>query len=358
MAIPDITLGIVPGETQAAADLQDAPEQPAPPIEEREDNRRKKFLLLLLLGLLAILASLSIWYLLFRKPITEIPLPIVQAPMPSYQYAFYDLTAPQGVAVSPDGARIFVTQSGGSLETVMLDRQGTKLGVLKPPTTSLGQSHQLYVAINPVTGEVWATDRYDAQVFIYESDGTYVRAFDPGSALDGWQPLGIGFDQQGNAYIADVGGGTTRIHEFSPDGKLVRDIGANASLNHPNGIVVDGSGTLYVTDTGSGRLLVFDASGTRIGTVERGDAVGNLGLPVGIGIDDHGRILVADSSASKVQAYAPMTAGDRGPTYVNSFGESGSIDGTFSFPNGLAVDGRGRVYVADWGNDRLEIWSY
>lgn len=358
MDTPDLTLGALPSETVPDVAPPQTPVEPLPPTEEPEDDRRKKLLLLFLLGLLLILGSLSAWYLLFRKPITDIPLPIVQAPMPTFQYALYDLTQPQGVAVSADGSRIYVTQTGGTLETVMLDKAGTKLGVLKPPETSLALAHQLYVSINPVTGEVWTTDRYDGAVFIYQADGTYARTFDPGSALKGWQPLGIAFDAQGNAYIADAGGTKQLIHEFSVDGKLVRDIGADASLNHPNGIVIDASGTVYVTDTSNGRLLVLDASGAVVGSVERGDAAGNLGLPVGLGIDDHGRILVVDASASKVQAYGPMAAGDRGPAYVNSFGEKGASDGRFAFPNGLAVDTRGRVYVADWGNDRLQVWSY
>ncbi len=353
-----MTLGALPGEPSPGADQPDAPGQPAPPAEEREDARRRKWLLLFLFLLLLVFLSLSIWYLLFRKPITELPVPIGPVAMPTYQYALYDLSKPQGVAVSSDGSRIYVTQNGSSLDTLMLDRQGATLGVLKPPATKLAQAHQLYLAVNPVTGEVWTTDRYDSGVFIYAADGTFVRVFDQGAALAGWQPLGIGFDQQGDVYIADVGGGSQRIHEFSPDGKLLRDIGAGDSLDHPNGIVVDGSGNVYVTDTANGRLLVYDASGTKVGIVERGEAAGNLGLPVGVAIDDHGHILVADSSASRIQAYAPMAAGDRGPTYLNAFGLKGSDDGFMAFPNGIAVDGRGRVYVADWGNDRLQVWSY
>lgn len=53
-----------------------------------------------------------------------------------------------------------------------------------------------------------------------------------------------------------------------------------------------------------------------------------------------------------------MTAGARGPAYIDSFGEKGTADGQLSFPNGLGADARGRLYVADWGNDRLQIWSY
>jgi len=361
MSASDITLGAVPSDPTALPAEPGSPEPPAPEApaeEEKEDTRRRKLLLLLLFLVLLVTLFLSIWYLLFRKPITEIPLPIVPEAMPSYQYAFYDFTQPQDATVSADGSRIYVTQTGGSLETLMIDGHGATLGVLKPPATSVAEPAQLYVAINPLTNEVWATDRLNSAVFIYASDGTYLRTFDPGVSLDGWQPLGIGFDQHGNVYITDAGMGAPSVHEFAPDGSLVRTIGADASLDHPNGIAVAEDGTVYVTDTGNGRMLVFDTAGNLAGTVGRGNAVGDLGLPVGVAIDDRGHILVVDSSASAVQVYAPMQAGDRGPSYINAFGEKGTADGNLSFPNGLTVDARGRVYVADWGNDRLQVWSY
>ena len=44
--------------------------------------------------------------------------------------------------------------------------------------------------------------------------------------------------------------------------------------------------------------------------------------------------------------------------YLARFGREGTVDGTFEFPNGIAIDGRGRLYVTDWNNDRLQMWSY
>ncbi len=334
------------------------PAEPTPSVEEQGAGPRKKVLLLLLLFVLLLLTLVSAWYVVTRKPLTELPNPLVDNPMPTFQASIYNLSKPQDVAVTSDGARIAVTQTGTSLDTVLMDRQGTKLAVLKPPANLVAQAHQLFVAVDPATSQFWTTDRFNGTVAIYGSDGAFVKLFDQGAARANWQPLGIGFDGAGNAYIADVSNAAAVIEVFSPDGKFVRDFGSGSSMDHPNGIAVASDGTVYVTDTGNGRLLVFDAAGSQIGIVERGDSEGNLGLPVGIAFDDQGRLLVADSSASKVQAYAPIVAGARGPRFINAFGEKGSDDATFSFPNGLAADGRGRTYVADWGNDRLEIWSY
>jgi DNA-binding beta-propeller fold protein YncE len=44
--------------------------------------------------------------------------------------------------------------------------------------------------------------------------------------------------------------------------------------------------------------------------------------------------------------------------YLGFFGNQGIADGLFRYPGGVAVDARGRVYVADTSNDRVQIWSY
>jgi DNA-binding beta-propeller fold protein YncE len=356
MDTPEMTLGTVPAENAPKADPGTT--EPPAPAEEEPASRRKKALLLLLVGLLAMVSLISIWYLLFRKPVTEIPLPVVPAAMPTYQGSLYDLSKPQAVAVSADGSRVFITQTGTSLDTVMMDLSGRQLGVLQPPADLIAQAHQLFVAVDPVTGDVWATDRFNGAVVVYSATGMYQRIFDQGVARANWQPLGIGFDKAGDLYVADVADSPTVIDVFGPDGTFLRSFGAGSSLNHPNGIAVAADGTVYVTDTGNGRLVVFDASGSQIGSVGRGVAVGNLGLPVGVAIDDHGRVQVVDSSAAMVQVYAPIEAGALGPAYMDSYGENGTGDGQLSFPNGLAADSRGRLFVADWGNDRLEVWSY
>jgi hypothetical protein len=43
---------------------------------------------------------------------------------------------------------------------------------------------------------------------------------------------------------------------------------------------------------------------------------------------------------------------------VGFFGGHGVADGQFAFPMGAATDDRGRVYVADTANSRIQVWSY
>ena len=96
--------------------------------EERKRRRRKAALLLLLAALLGIFALFSLWYLVNRKPVTELPLPgLVQDAVPHYAYSLYGVSAPTGVAVSPDGDRVYVTQTERDAAVLVFDGSGKQL---------------------------------------------------------------------------------------------------------------------------------------------------------------------------------------------------------------------------------------
>lgn len=327
--------------------------------EERKRRRRKKgvFILLALLG--SVFLLLSGWYLIYRKPISEIPLPgIENDAMPHFSFAIYGLDKPMGIAATADGSRIYVTQTGKSREVVIFDGRGDKVGTASPPATDAKGHLPAYVALAPKSGDVWVTDRLAGAIYVYSAEGIYRRTFDPGGSLKGWQPLGIGFDSEGNVYVTDVSSPFHRVEEFSPDGKLLKTFGQAGMLNFPNGVAVDGTGNVYVTDSNHGRLVVFNRDGRQVATVPRGAAAGELSLPRGAAIDDSGRIYVVDSVGQGVQVYRQLGQNDRTPKYVGGFGREGTVDGAFEFPNGVATDTRARVYVADWNNDRVQVWSY
>jgi DNA-binding beta-propeller fold protein YncE len=74
-------------------------------------------------------------------------------------------------------------------------------------------------------------------------------------------PQGLTVDSGGNVYVADMNNDT--IRKITP-GELVTTLAGNAGhaasddgaagearFNHPHGVAVDSSGTLYVADTGN-----------------------------------------------------------------------------------------------------------
>jgi tripartite motif-containing protein 71 len=322
-------------------------------------RRRRILLLVLLLAAALALLLFGGWYLFTRKPISEFPLPgITGEPVPHYSYSIYDVVAPTGVAVTADGSRIYAVQSEGDRQVIAFDASGKQVASLKPPATAVGDHVPVYVALNPVTGDVYVSDRPAATIYIYSADGAFLRAFDPGPDLTGWAPLGLAFDKAGDLFVTSVGAPFQAVYEFGPDGRFLRTYGKADELSFPNGVAVDTAGKVYVADSNNGRLVVFDSDGNKLGLIPRGAKVGDLGLPRGTAIDDAGRIYVADVTLQGVQIYHAVANGENQPKFIGHFGEEGAQDGGFRLPNAVAVDGRSRVYVADWRNNRIQIWTY
>jgi DNA-binding beta-propeller fold protein YncE len=263
-----------------------------------------------------------------------------------------------GVAVTADGSRVFIGETEGERTARVFDAAGTELGQMQPPVSTGAEHVPVYLATHPTNGEIYVTDRPTGSVFIYDANGTYQREYSPGADLEGWQPLGIAFDGAANLYVTDVSVQPQRVLVFDPSGTLVRTAGMTAGMNFPNGVAVDAAGNIYVTDANNGRLLVIDANDQVVASVGRGVGEGNLGLPRGVTIDDKGRVYVADATGQTVFVYGTYVPGERSLTFLGSFGGEGVGNGAFLYPNGITVDGRGRVYVTDAGNDRVQIWSY
>lgn len=340
------------------------PEIETPPTaagtpEEEKRTRRKKALLLLLLGLLATLVTIVIWYLLFRQPIAVLPLPgIPETQVPTYSTALYGAVQPSGIAVSPSGDRIYVVQSEGDRTGVIFDASGTKVGTMAPPASTGTEHAPVYLAIDPLTGEVYVSDRATGSIYVYDHGGAYERTFALAQPQPGWQPLGLAFDSRGYLYVTDLSGPFAKILVIDRAATVVQTLGENDGLSFPNGVAVDGAGNVYVTDSNNGRLLVYGTDGTLRAQVGRGAGQGNLGLPRGVAVDPLGHVFVADATGQGVFTYRPPGDDSHRLDYLGFFGGQGVADGQFQYPNSVAVDARGRVYVADTFNDRVQIWSY
>ena len=315
-------------------------------------------LLALLTVLVLVLVIVSGWYLSTRKPLSELP-GLTKEKIPHYVFSIYGTTRPMGVAVSPSGDRIYVTESDGARLVRIFDRAGKQVGTLQPPK-STGASHvPVYVALDPITSDVYVSDRPSEAVYVYSATGAYQRTFVPrGDLGGGWRPLGLAFNQRGDLYVTDVSGPSHRILVFRHDGTLIGTFGTADRLSFPNGIAIDPLGNIYVSDSNNGRLVIFDPAGKLIATINRGVGDGDLGLPRGAAIDDSNRLYIADTSAHAVKVYLIAATKSLLPKYIGSFGEEGQLDGQFEYPNGVATDSRSRIYVTDRENNRLQIWSY
>ena len=346
--------------TPPAVDAPTSPGDIAGESVHQKMSKKRKGAFAALVIALVILALLFVWYLMNRKPLSELP-GLSSTTLPHYERSIYGTSHPLGVAASASGDRVYVTESDGTRLVRVFDAKGTSVGTLKPPA-STGVSHiPMYVAINPTTQDVYVSDRTTASIYVYDANAKYLRTFAPKGDLGGkWNPLGMAFAPDGTLYATDVRGKDNKTHRvlaFAPDGTLLRSIGAPGSLNYPNGIVVDRQGNIAVSDSSNGRLVIFDVAGKVLATINQGVGEGDLGMPRGAAVDDAGRLYVVDLADHMVRVYATDKSKPT-PTYIGSIGGEGQLDGTFEYPNGVAADTRSHIYVTDRENNRVQVWGY
>jgi outer membrane protein assembly factor BamB len=146
---------------------------------------------------------------------------------------------------------------------------------------------------------VWVLDDRRSVVEHYDATGKVLGSFDPFATLasnDGANSLAT--DGKGNLYVSSVE--PSEVLVFDPTGKRLRRVGEGLFTDQATHMAIDAGGRLFVTQ-GSGRgsapgVLAFAADGTAIGGFgPMGDGTGQLVFPAGIALDGKGGIYVEDS---------------------------------------------------------------
>jgi DNA-binding beta-propeller fold protein YncE len=353
MATSDELSSPVFDSSSAGADKAGASKSLTEKAEKARKRRQRKTALLLLIA--AVIA-----FLVYRALTGETPIPGISSQLPQYESTIYGVAQPMGVAVSPDGDRVYVSESGGGRLVRVYDSSGEEVDTLKPPGHRGEWRLPVYVAVNPESGDVYVSDRLREDVDVYDEEGEYLRALVPEGRLGkGANPLGLAFGPEEDLYMTDVGGGRKdhRVLVFGDGEEPLRRIGARGAFWFPNGLAVDGEGDVYVADSNNGRLAIFDPDGKLVASIRRGVGDGDLGLPRGVAIHDD-KLYVVDTTNHAVKIYDIAGEATEVPSYVGAFGVEGFADGTFQYPNGIAIDGDGRIYVTDRENNRVQVWTY
>lgn len=190
-------------------------------------------------------------------------------------------------------------------------------------------------------------------------------------------PFGINFDSSGNLYIADeinnrirkVTSGTiatvvgTGENSYGGDGKSALD----ALLSHAEGITIDSSGNLYVSDTNN--YVVREVKGGIINTIAGSQSAGDgysgdgaaaisaqLSEVAATVLDSAGDVYIVDSSNNVIRLLTISTGFISTFAGFNALGEGYSGDGgpatsaQMNNPEGIAMDSAGNIYISDSGN--------
>lgn len=131
-------------------------------------------------------------------------------------------------------------------------------------------------------------------------------------------------------------------------------------FNAPLDVAVDKDGYIYVADTGNFRIQKFSAAGSLVSSWgTRGSGNGEFVNPWAIAYHPDGYIYVSDTgyyepTEEQVSRIQKFTLSGK---WVSKIGEWGSGNGQFNDPKGIAVDKKGNVYVADSGNNRIQMFT-
>jgi DNA-binding beta-propeller fold protein YncE len=187
------------------------------------------------------------------------------------------LYKPAGLAVTPDGTRVYAVDIGGSSSN----------------------EHKI-VVLDGVTGK--------------RLPDIGKRGSGPGEFN---LPRDITIAPDGSLYVVD--GGNFRVQKFDKDGKYISTFGSigrqSGQFSRPKEAGVDPSGNVYVIDTAFGNFQIFNPEGKlllAIGSRSNSNGPGLYSLPAGIAVDDDGRIYVVDQFFRKVDVFRPVGLAEDG----------------------------------------------
>lgn len=177
--------------------------------------------------------------------------------------------------------------------------------------------------------------------------------------------IGISLGPDGTIYVLTrcyenscVGRSEPPILKFDPSGKLLKSWGEGMFKN-PHGLFVDPKGDIWTTDTQTHQVLKFNADGKLLMTIGKKDVAGNppelLNEPTSVLTNKKGDIFITEGHSENVGNRVDRYS--KAGHFIKSFGSYGSAPGMINAPHAIAMDSRGRLFIADRSNNRIEIFT-
>ena len=212
-------------------------------------------------------------------------------------------------------------------------------------------------------------------VSTFAGTGNYGFMDGAGNVAKFSSPIGVAVDSSGFVYVGDndnhrirkiTSGGVVSTLAGTGTQGFMDGAGNVAQFNFPAGVVVDGSGNIYVADTDNNRIRKITSAGvvsTLAGTGTAGDmngagTVAEFRQPREVAVDGSDNVYVTDAGNHRICKISTNSMGVVVVSTLAGTGTQGFMDGAgtvaqFNGPRGVVVDDSGFVYVTDSSNDRI-----
>jgi len=195
-------------------------------------------------------------------------------------------------------------------------------------------------------GNIWVFHRNDPTILQFAPTGKLLKSFGAGMFV---QPHGMTIDRDGNLWVTDgqnKDGKGQQVFKLNPDGKVLMTLGKAGvaaegpeTFNGPTDVVIAPNGDIFVSDghvaNANGRIVKFSKDGKFIKTWgKKGKGPGEMDTPHAIAMDSRGRLFVADRGNSRIQIF------DQDGKFLDQWKQ-------FGRPSGVSIDKNDTIYVVD-----------
>ena len=186
-------------------------------------------------------------------------------------------------------------------------------------------------------------------------------------------PQGLCVDALGNIYVADTYNHRVLEFTSNPTsasvGSVVAGTGTQGSganqLNYPTAVAVDASGNIFVLDAGNARVQKWAPGALSGSTVAGGNGSGSAlnqfavsggNGPNGLSLDASANVYVSDTYNNRVLKFLSGSTSATSGTMVAGTGTAAGGSNQLNGPFGIYVDGSGNLYIADQLSNRIQLW--
>ena len=206
------------------------------------------------------------------------------------------------------------------------------------------------------SGNIWVAERCGQNSCVDRDDVNSIMLFDPsgemlksfGAGLIVW-PHGIHVDTENNVWVTDARGHNDKGHQvlkFNSDGKILMRLGkagiagnGTDTFNQPSDVLIAPNGDIFVADGhgrgGNNRIVKLSSEGQFImAWGKQGTGPGEFQDPHALAMDSKGRLFVGDRNNRRIQIF------DQDGSFIADWYQ-------FGRPSGVFIDGNDLIYVAD-----------